>query len=131
MNHLNSAMKYGFWLLESTISINGVDENGLQNNLNNSKWKHVSEIGTPGGAFPQGKEVIKNRTSISTYFDNPHRFQCLKNVQEYNNFFCLPLVCAQHACQVFKISWHSLFYFTGHSSASMMKQKILKRTRNL
>ena len=43
------------------------------------------EIITPGGAFPQGKELIQNLTYIATYFDHPQKFQRLKNVQEYNN----------------------------------------------
>ena len=28
---------------------------------------------------------MQNFTSIATYFDHPHRFQRLNNVQEYNN----------------------------------------------
>ena len=43
------------------------------------------EIVTPGGAFPQEKDLIQKLTSIATYVDNPQWFQRLKNVQEYNN----------------------------------------------
>ena len=43
----------------------------------------------------------------------------------------IPLVRTRHMCQEFTISWHSIFYFTVHSSDSMVRQNILKRTRNL
>ena len=55
MHHLNSAMKYGFVMLENTRSTIAVDKNGLRIKLSNSKWKCVSEIITPGGAFTKGK----------------------------------------------------------------------------
>ena len=55
MNHLNSATKYVFGMLENTISAIAVDENGIQIKLINSKWKRVSDIVTPGGVFPKVK----------------------------------------------------------------------------
>ena len=85
MHHLNSAVKYVFGVLENTISTIAVDENGLQIKLSDSKWKRVSNIVTPGGLFPQGKELINKMTSIATHFNHPHRFERLNNVQEYNN----------------------------------------------
>ena len=55
MQHLNSAVKYGFDLLEIKISTIAVDQILLRIKLSNSKWKCVSEIITPGGAFTKGK----------------------------------------------------------------------------
>ena len=66
MYELNSAMKYGFRLLENIILTIAVDDNGLQIKLINSKLKCVSDIVTPGGAFTQDKELIKNLNSIAT-----------------------------------------------------------------
>ena len=43
----------------------------------------------------------------------------------------LPIIQVWYVCQVFTISWHRLFYFIGPSSASMMRQNILKRPSNL
>ena len=54
MHQLNSAMKYGFGLLKNIRSTNAVDDNRLWTNQNNSKWKRLSKIVTPGGAFTQG-----------------------------------------------------------------------------
>ena len=42
----------------------------------------------------------------------------------------IPLVQAQHMYQVFTSSWHSLVHFTGHASAFMTRNNILKRTSN-
>ena len=66
MYELNSAMKYGFRLLENIILTIAVDDNGLQIKLINPKLKCVSDIVTPGGAFTQDKELIKNLNSIAT-----------------------------------------------------------------
>ena len=55
IHHLNSAMKYEFGLLENTRLAIAVDENGILINLSNSKYNHVSDIVTPGGAFLPGK----------------------------------------------------------------------------
>ena len=81
MHQLNNAMKYGFGILENTRSTISVDENGLQIKLSSLKWKHVSKIITPGGVFPQGKELIHNLTYIAKYLEYPHRFKGLKNIQ--------------------------------------------------
>ena len=85
MHQINGSMKYGFGMLENTISTIAVDDNGLQINISNSNWKCVFDIVTPGGAFPKGKELIQNMTSIATDFDHSQWFQRLNNVQEYNN----------------------------------------------
>jgi hypothetical protein len=71
MHQLNTAMKYGFGLLENTRSTIFLDANGQQVKLPNGKLKRVSEIVTPGGTFPEGKELFKKLTSIATYFDHP------------------------------------------------------------
>ena len=55
MHQISSAMKYGFGVLENTIFNVAVDENGLRIKLSNSKWKRVSDIVTPGAAFPPVK----------------------------------------------------------------------------
>ena len=73
----------------------------------------MSDIVTPGGAFPQGKEIINNMTSIATYFNHPQRFQGLKNVQEYKN---VPVgypsspgtICVS---SVYKLVKQSLFFY--------------------
>ena len=58
MHHLNSAIKYGFVILENTRSTSTVDENRIWIKLSNSKCKRVSDTFTPGGTFPEGKELI-------------------------------------------------------------------------
>ena len=52
MHQLNSAMKYGFGMLGNTRSTITVYEDGLWIRLGKSKWKSVSDIVTPSGAFP-------------------------------------------------------------------------------
>ena len=71
MHQLNRAVKYGFGVLENTRLTIAVYENGIQIKLSNSKWNFVSEVVTPGGSFPPGKELVHNLTSIATYFDHP------------------------------------------------------------
>ena len=74
-------MKYGFGLLENTRLTIAGNNNGLRIKLSNSKWKHVSDIVTPGGLFPQGNELINKMTYIPTHFDQPHRFERFNSVQ--------------------------------------------------
>ena len=116
MHQLNNAMKYGFGILENTRSTISVDENGLQIKLSSLKWKHVSKIITPGGVFPQGKELIHKLISIATYFDHPQRFQRLKNVQEYNNvpvgFPSRPITTS--VSSVHKLMTQSIFFYWSH-----------------
>jgi hypothetical protein len=75
MHQLNTAMKYGFGLLENTRSTIFLDENSQRVKLPDGKFKRVSDIVTPGGAFPGGNDLIKKLTSIATYFDHPHRLE--------------------------------------------------------
>ena len=82
IHQLNRAMQYGFGVLENKRLAITVYQNGICINLGNSKWKCVSDIVTPGGSFPQGKELMYNLTNVVTYFDHPQQFQQLKNVQE-------------------------------------------------
>jgi hypothetical protein len=85
MHQLNTAMKYGFGLLENTRSSIFLDANNQKVKLANGKWMRVSEIVTPGGAFPEGKELIKKLSSIATYFDHPQRLERLRVVQQHYN----------------------------------------------
>ena len=55
MYYFNSAMKYGFGVLENTRSTISVDDNVILIKLSNSIYKIVSDIVTHCGAFPQGK----------------------------------------------------------------------------
>ena len=82
MHQLNSAMKYSFGVLKNTRLTIEVDDNGLWIKLSNTKYKPVSEIVTPGGAFTKGKELIQKLTSIAIYLEHPQSFQQLKNVKE-------------------------------------------------
>jgi hypothetical protein len=66
MHQVNTALKYGFGLLENTRSTIFLDENGQRIKLPDGEFKLVSEIVTPGGAFPEGKDLIKKLTSITT-----------------------------------------------------------------
>ena len=73
------------------------------------------DIGTPGGAFSQGKELTHKPTSIATYFDHPQLFQQLNNVQDYNH---VPVGSPSrpgttNVSSVQKLMTQSLF-FTGH-----------------
>jgi hypothetical protein len=70
MHHFNTSTKHGFGLLENTRSTIFLDEKGQRVKLPNGKWKRVSGIITPGGAIPEGKDLIKKLTSIATYFDH-------------------------------------------------------------
>ena len=85
MHQLNTAMKYGFGQLENTRSTFFLDDNDEKVKLANGKWQRVSEIVTPGGAFPEGKLLIKKLISIATYFDHPRRLERLKVVQQHYN----------------------------------------------
>ena len=64
MHYLSGAIKYDFGILDNTRSTIEVDESGLRINVSNSKRKRISDIFTPGGSFPQGKEIIQNLISI-------------------------------------------------------------------
>ena len=64
MHQINSAIKYGFVLLENKSSTIAVDGNGLQLKIINSKCNRVSKIVTPGNSFTQRKEIIQNLNSI-------------------------------------------------------------------
>ena len=106
-------MKYGFGMLENTISTIVVDKNGLRVKLINSKWKCVSDIVTPGGSFPQGKELMYNLTDVVTYFDHPQQFQQLKNVQDYNNATVGSPTCTvtTRVSSINKLMAQSLFFY--------------------
>ena len=73
----------------------------------------MSDIVTPGGAFPQDKEIIKNMTSIATYFNHPQRFQGLKNVQENKNVPVGYPHCPGKTCvsSVHKLMTQSLLFY--------------------
>ena len=64
MHQINSAIKYGFVLLENKSSTIAVDDNGLQLKIINSKCNRLSNIVTPGNSFTQRKEIIQNLNSI-------------------------------------------------------------------
>ena len=73
----------------------------------------MSDIFTPGCAFLQGKKLIQKLTSIATYFNHPHLFQQLDNVQEYNNVpvgypSCL---CMTRVSIVHKLVTQSLLFY--------------------
>jgi hypothetical protein len=56
-----------------------LDGNGQRVKLPNGKFKRVSQIVTPGGALPEGKDLLKKLTSIATYLDHPSRHgMCVK-----------------------------------------------------
>jgi hypothetical protein len=85
VHQLNTAMKYGFGLLENTKSTIFLAANGQRVKLPNGKFKRASDIVTPGGPFPEGKDLIKKPTSIAAYFDQPQRLELFKVLQQRYN----------------------------------------------
>jgi hypothetical protein len=53
-----------------------LDGNGQRVKIPNGKFKRVSEIVTPGGALPEGKDLLKKLTPIATYLDQPLQQHC-------------------------------------------------------
>jgi hypothetical protein len=123
MHQLNTAMKYGFGMLENTRSTSFLDANSQRVKLTNGKLKRVSKIVTPDGAFPEGKDLIKKLTSIETYFYHPQRLERLKIVQQHYNAPVGSPSLPGTACvsSVHKLLSQSLF-FNFPSSASVRRQ---------
>jgi hypothetical protein len=73
----------------------------------------VSKIVTPGGMFPEGKNLIKKITFIATYFDHLQRLERLKIVQkDYNVPVGSPsLPGTTHLSSVHKLLSQSLFFY--------------------